>query len=809
MTLLWRSEFRRGWRGVCLVAFLVALVGGATLAALAGAERTSTSFDRFLTASRSQDSLVFARDVTPAKVARLRGMPGVEAIGYARALTLVGPDGRFLAAGGPLDDSMFRDVYRVRIVKGRAARPEADDEVVLGESQVAGKGIEVGDTIRLQSYTPDQIEQTFQGADAGKPAGPVVALRVVGIGRTPVDLSLQGSDGGILLVPRGVVERYGDRIGNFSGREGAVLFGRLDRGRDSVPRYLGQLRKVLGADSFDVDPTALSTGGVQESIDVAAISVLAFGVVAGLAGLVALGLVIGRHVQVAAARQLPVRDLGLTRPGRAVAAGGPIVLALVVGSLGAVLVAWLASPRFPFGVAADAEPSPGLEFDARILGFGVLTMVAALLLVISFISWRAVRVSRSALRRDRPSTIARLLQLRSAGPTVTIGVRMAVVPRTGTAAAPVRSSLFGVGLSVLGITAMVVVSASLTTLVESPRAYGRTWDVSVTDGAEEQTRRTEGISACAPVETTLRTRLQADADIEALSESCNLDVTLNGRAVGGYAFTRLAGSVVPTLLEGRTPRGRDEVALGSETLAKLHLGIGDRVTARSQSQSGRYRIVGRIVVPPVEVAQAIADGAIFTAPGLVRLDDQGETAGATGLLVRFADGVDHRNAIERIRRMPEAGTAFDPAVTFPVRPLEVERLRPIGRTPLVLAGFLALVGVIAMGHLIVTSVQQRRREFAVLKSMGFTRRQVSRSVAWQATTVAALGSVVGVVGGLIVGGLLWREVAARVGVLAIVDVPVLIVVGVVVGTFVLANLVAAIPARAAARTRPAVVLQAE
>ena len=52
---------------------------------------------------------------------------------------------------------------------------------------------------------------------------------------------------------------------------------------------------------------------------------------------------------------------------------------------------------------------------------------------------------------------------------------------------------------------------------------------------------------------------------------------------------------------------------------------------------------------------------------------------------------------------------------------------------------------------LVSSLRRRRRELAVLKTLGFSRRQVRATVAWQASTVAAVGLVVGIPLGLLVG----------------------------------------------------------
>jgi ABC-type antimicrobial peptide transport system permease subunit len=97
----------------------------------------------------------------------------------------------------------------------------------------------------------------------------------------------------------------------------------------------------------------------------------------------------------------------------------------------------------------------------------------------------------------------------------------------------------------------------------------------------------------------------------------------------------------------------------------------------------------------------------------------------------------------------------------------------------------------------------------VLKSLGFVRRQVSLTVVWQATTLAAVALLAGLPAGVAAGRWMWVLVADRLGVVPESTVPIRLLILMAIATILAANLVAAVPAWMAARTRPAIVLRAE
>src|SRR5581483_11671759 len=119
----------------------------------------------------------------------------------------------------------------------------------------------------------------------------------------------------------------------------------------------------------------------------------------------------------------------------------------------------------------------------------------------------------------------------------------------------------------------------------------------------------------------------------------------------------------------------------------------------------------------------------------------------------------------------------------------------------VLAGLLVVLAIGALGITLLTSVRRHRRDLAVLKTIGFVRPQVSATVAWQATTLAAGALVIGIPGGVALGRWTWRLVASNAGSVSPPVVPLAAVLAVIPATLLVANLLAGGPAWAAGRVQ--------
>jgi ABC-type lipoprotein release transport system permease subunit len=95
---------------------------------------------------------------------------------------------------------------------------------------------------------------------------------------------------------------------------------------------------------------------------------------------------------------------------------------------------------------------------------------------------------------------------------------------------------------------------------------------------------------------------------------------------------------------------------------------------------------------------------------------------------------------------------------------DVRNLQHVANLPALLGALVMLVALGTVAHALVTSVRRRRRDLAVLKTLGLVRRQVAATIAWQATTFAVVALSLGLPLGIAVGRWAWQLTAAALGV---------------------------------------------
>ena len=773
---------------------LVGVVGAIVLSTAAGARRTSSALSRFNSSSRAANLEISVGDATPAQLRAFGHVANVASFAPLLGGAQEFPKAPQLQAVAQALDGRFGTVVdRPRVVAGRLARPTAVHEVNIGEAVAAQLHLGVGDHLDGVTYTPEQIDG-FRAGDtstAQDPQGPRIRLRIVGIVRRPLDLGDRGASGGVLVLTPAFNGRYENLVGSFNG---IILRVRARHGNADVAQIAAAARRIFGeSPQFGVQDLAVDTQGAQSAIDVLAVALWVFAGVTALAGIVAITIMLNREISSTTRDQTTQSALGLTRRQR-IAAGGFQALPIALGgAVLAVVGAALASPLFPIGVARRAEPDLGLHVDGMVLVLGAVAVFGVILVVGFLAALQATRRQDRVVLAGHGSIATAVDAASRAGltPVATTGLRMALESGRGSGKVPVRSAVFGAIFGVLGVVAVFMFASSVDQVVGSSDVYGWTWTFAAVVNEP---------SAVAP-----HGPLTQEPDVVAAAQLLVQNVQLDGRPVIGWGYKSLHGVISPEVVSGRAPRGPNEVALGAATLDELGKRIGDTVHGQGPDGSHHYRIVGRVVFPKLDVAQPLANGAAFASAGFDRiLSETNPTAGSPYIAVRVAPGADIAAVERRVSKIPGVDRPFGATV-----PVEVDRLRQVNWLPVTLAGLLAFLALLAVGHALVTGVRRRRRDLAVLKTLGFDRRQIRASVAWQATTLATVGLAIGIPAGVVVGGFVWRQVAEGLGISPTLSIPTVAVLLVIPCAIAAVNLIAFFPARAAARTRPAVALRTE
>jgi predicted lysophospholipase L1 biosynthesis ABC-type transport system permease subunit len=143
------------------------------------------------------------------------------------------------------------------------------------------------------------------------------------------------------------------------------------------------------------------------------------------------------------------------------------------------------------------------------------------------------------------------------------------------------------------------------------------------------------------------------------------------------------------------------------------------------------------------------------------------------------------------------------------QPAAISNYSRVRTTPLVLGGLLALLAAALTAQALLTTIRRRRREFAVVKTLGFLRWQVLAAVAWEATALTAAALLAGLPLGVAGGRWAWALFAGSVGVGSSATVPLSALLLIIPTALILANAIAASPGWAAARTKPAITLRNE
>lgn len=842
-----RCTVRRRWPAFLVVALFVGLLGGLAMASVAGARRTQSAFTSYLQSSHTSDlQLVYYTGqgqnlnddlYSPALARRLASLPQVRRVSATVQVlaTEVGKNGRpYLPA--PMSESVVETEGSVNgygfaqdtVVadQGRLADPRRADEMMATADAARLLHWHVGQVVSLDVFSIQQLYAANFSAPA-LAGPPVVRVRadlvgIVSSATSVVEDQVDRYPTAVLFTPA-----LTSRIAAGDGALFPTYDLELRHGAADVPAVERELIGALPANStYNFHVSSVVAGEVNRAVKPESIALGIFGLIATMATLFIAAQAVSRAIR-SEARDLDVmRALGADPAMTVTDSLLGMVIAVVSGALIACGLCVALSPIAPIGAVRQIDPAPGFATDWTVLisGFAVLVVVlSAVAVAVAAATIRHRNIRQVTSLREENSTLVGLAVRLGLPPASVAGVRFAVERGRGRNAVPVGSALMGSALAVGVVVTTLTFGSSLNTLISSPHLYGWNWDDAIAE------------TGGGPVPPGAIGMVQRDRYIATWSGIDFADAQIDGVTVP-ILLQAPGAHVSPPILAGHEVDANNQIVLGGSTLAALHKHVGDTVVVSYGSPANApiyvppttLRIVGKATLP------ALGDpGVLHTSMGTGAVISQGIESPAMQAALLSPDPNQNGPSTVVVRLRPDAAAAGlaslqriaaaatklaladpsssgSPFAVLPVQqPAEIVNYRAMGDTPAVLAGALATGATLALGLILVASVNRRRRDLALLRALGFVRRQLGAVIAWQASISAVVGLVVGVPLGILVGRVLWNLFASEIVAVPRSTVPAVQIVLVAVGAVILANLVALIPGRIAGHTRTAELLRIE
>ncbi|MCA1832975.1 MAG: FtsX-like permease family protein [Actinomycetota bacterium] len=799
-----RTELRSGWRAWLGLTLLLAIAAGAAVTAAAGARRTETAYPRFLKAQDAFDAATGggAEENFSERLKDVRAMPevedSIEEYIVGGALTLPAMRGHpertvsfpnMFVTADPSGRAYYQ-TNRAKVVEGRLADRTRADEAMVPFTVADRLDIRIGDTL-LAGIGFD--EQTFGPREQ-------VKVRIVGIEAAPGEFEGVGQTSFLsMYVTPALYNKYKPIIPQENPDLSNVAI-HLRGGPQASYAFKSKVERVYNIDVPEIQP--VNTNGVQKTMRLYAIAFWLLGALITIATIAIFGQTLGRQILIESNEYPALRALGFGR--RQLVMLG-ILRASVIGLAAlplAAAIAYLGSALTPIGTARIAEPHPGFAFDGLAIGAGVgITLIMVLLLALPP-SIRAARLARipsgaTLPGSERPSRVVELASRSSGSAAAVTGLRMALEPGRGRTAVPVRTTILAVAIGVVAVTSTLVAAQSLHYLINTPSLAGFTYDAIVPTEEGDPAQNAK--------------KIKEYDFVEAVSPGTGLNITVGGidsfligfEQGGPIRFATIAGRAPTDALNERLP----EIALGPATLRRMKLHIGGIVemkylTGEDNQQVGaaaRARIVGTAAIPALPwAATPPGEGGVMTIGGIHRFSpNEGGCC-----YVRFKP---HTDLVGAQTTLSKGGLQ-----TF-IRTdrADLVTLEHVTAIPTALSLIFTVMAIAAMAHVLVTGIRRRRRDFAILKTLGFLKHQVRSAIAWQASTITVVCLAVGVPGGIALGRWSWRSIADQFGVVPLPKIPFVLLVAIVPAAVLAANLIALMPGRSAAGTEPAVILRTE
>ena len=277
-------------------------------------------------------------------------------------------------------------------------------------------------------------------------------------------------------------------------------------------------------------------------------------------------------------------------------------------------------------------------------------------------------------------------------------------------------------------------------------------------GAKEAEISFQGDTAdVKPVPESMLARVRAVGSVDAatgsvVDESATKIIGSDGKAIDTQGAPSFGFGIDPSpelsrfnplnILEGRWPRGPDEVVVDAGTADEQHFQVGQTVKIATLEPVRSFKLVGIARYGSVE-SLGSATFAVFDIPtAQLLLHREGEL---DAISVAAKDGVTPEQLVSDLNQaLPPTVEAKTGAEEAQEASDEVTEFTTFIRYFLLAFGAIALfVGAFVIFNTLSITVAQRTREFATLRTIGGSRRQVLSAVIVEAFVIGVVASVLG------------------------------------------------------------------
>ncbi|MFI2189675.1 ABC transporter permease [Streptomyces sioyaensis] len=281
----------------------------------------------------------------------------------------------------------------------------------------------------------------------------------------------------------------------------------------------------------------------------------------------------------------------------------------------------------------------------------------------------------------------------------------------------------------------------------------------------------------------------------------------------GDGFSTTGGNYFPgkdgkdaryPMRSGAAPKGPHEFALDARTADKAGYKVGDTVRLSVDGPVREQKLTGVFTTDDGTVA-AGGSLALFDTPTAQKLFAM--PGGFSEIDVKAAPGTSQnalKSAVDKVLPKGAAETTTGKQLADDQAKMIAKSMDGMKTGLLVFAGIALFVGVFIIANTFTMLVAQRTKELALLRAVGASRRQVTRSVLIEAFVVGAIAAVTGLAAGIGIGAGL-RELMSSTGA-TVPDGPLVISPSTVLASLlvgiVVTVLAAWLPGRRAARIPP-------